>query len=1236
MAEKQAGGLSLRIGLTLSQLQSDFLQAEQTVRQGIAALNRQQNIVRLRMETDVAGLDSFADKTKIIEVREQALNQLLGMQRDRLTLATKAFQDYSNSEKAHEAESKRLETAMERERLAVARLESELKNLSAQKVSIDVSGLQSNIDKISARIQNIRLKAEVDTSQLQGANTAFDAQKIHIAAVTKELELQRRKLAELQEVRRQTEKASGRDSVQTINIKSNILQQIQEINRLETKLKELKSTDINLQFRSDSLRNVENAIRENIARINARIENIRIKSEIDISKLGTAASEFDKAKVHVAALNQELALQKQKLAELQAAMYNSAKLNGSNSSQTIKLRGEVLQQIQTINQLKAKIEELNEVQPPKSNLLSSYLNIKGDITGKLNQISSAFSGIASASQSADGAITKSLEIISAIPSPVGKAVATLALIPLVFTGIEKTVVDMLRATASAGDSVYVMSRGFQMSIADTGKFTSMCKTAGVEVNDLAQTIRRTQQQIIRGGDNAKAENWLKRYGESAFDAGGHLKNMNEMTLALSRALKRAQAEGNGMAFILATMRTASADAITAIEDAEGVYKQAAGLVKNGLANPTLAHEVQGNINALNLQSSFMSATFKSALLPVANEIVPRLTERMGNLTKVIADNKDVILDFGRAGAEAFLKIEAGAEAVIGAIGSVAKFFSDLKKNPREQEIIEKYKYDTDIKTVDDLIKKEQPKAFDVIKENPRLYWQVKGIYEPLFKALNDVQEEIKRKNKDLAEEVSIANFSSIGQERKAIEQNPELLENLRKARKIQEEADAILYKLNHSDYENKTYDAQKRRSDALRESESSIEEREAVEKRYSAEIAQIEQERADKISEIRKNANEEFKSGIDARIDKINEEKDAWISAGMDSAEAMELSQKRIGKAMKDAAKEFESEVERIKGEVQSLEDKVFEQEHSQYQNDLRKLQQEYVKLYEEGSNSPEMIERYYHNALKDLNKRAAKDKSYRKSPEGSMERGGNGIQVISGDKIVDDGLIQSRQKEIGLLADENQIRMQLLQKQRQELSGDTWAMLAQQVQKNQQQQINLPQQQVTQPSGGIQIIEGDRLISNQPLQEFGYNLEQLNNQMRQIPTLEKLTENQPIESFQSLKNSTEGLTNAQNILAGKLREMSEIGIQSPVLKSEISMETVVVPLNNIATIAQNILSAIGNAKQAEITVSPSIRIDLGGAYVFDNRMKKDLTDDITKEIVEEITKTVSQATRRNSYGYGA
>ena len=41
MAEKQAGGLSLRTGLTLGQLQSDFLATKQTVNENIARLNRE-------------------------------------------------------------------------------------------------------------------------------------------------------------------------------------------------------------------------------------------------------------------------------------------------------------------------------------------------------------------------------------------------------------------------------------------------------------------------------------------------------------------------------------------------------------------------------------------------------------------------------------------------------------------------------------------------------------------------------------------------------------------------------------------------------------------------------------------------------------------------------------------------------------------------------------------------------------------------------------------------------------------------------------------------------------------------------------------------------------------------------------------------------------------------------------------------------------------------------------------
>ena len=257
------GSLFVRLGLNISDLESGFIAAEQTVRQNIAALNRQQNIVRLKMQADLTGLDAATDKAKIFEVQEQSLTQLLEMQRDKLRLATAAYQDYANSKGANSAAAKTLEASMERERLAVARLEAQLKSLAAQKISLNTSQLQEDIAKLNARIQHVRITAEIDTGKLQGATSAFDAQKIHIAAVTKEIELQRQKLIQLQEALNQSTKASGASSVQSLNIKSNVLQQVQQINQLEVKLKELQNTRIDLQIRADSIKQAEATIHEN-------------------------------------------------------------------------------------------------------------------------------------------------------------------------------------------------------------------------------------------------------------------------------------------------------------------------------------------------------------------------------------------------------------------------------------------------------------------------------------------------------------------------------------------------------------------------------------------------------------------------------------------------------------------------------------------------------------------------------------------------------------------------------------------------------------------------------------------------------------------------------------------------------------------------------------------------------------------------------------------------------------
>ena len=87
--------------------------------------------------------------------------------------------------------------------------------------------------------------------------------------------------------------------------------------------------------------------------------------------------------------------------------------------------------------------------------------------------------------------------------------------------------------------------------------------------------------------------------------------------------------------------------------------------------------------------------------------------------------------------------------------------------------------------------------------------------------------------------------------------------------------------------------------------------------------------------------------------------------------------------------------------------------------------------------------------------------------------------------------------------------------------------------------------------------------------------------------------------------------------------------------KIEFPTEVIVQPLNNIATLIKDIISALSNREPPKIEVSPSMDIDLGGAYVFDDKLKTELVNDITSKIVTQITEAVERATTSSSGSYG-
>ena len=1095
----------------------------------------------------------------------------------------------------------------------------------------------------------------------------------------------------------------------------------------------------------------DRTVTENISRLNRERNIIRLRMEADTAGLDRVKDAAKIFEIQEKSLNQQLTISRDRMTILEAAYKQVA--NNANATAVAVNRAEqaFLREKVIVGQLEQELRTLSSQKvspPPVNNLLSGYQGLKGNVTDKLSELNSAFSQLQGSTSSVDTAITATLGVIGSIPRPAALATAALVGLPLIFKGIENSILDMTKAAAAGGDSVYVMSRGFQMSIADTGKFSTNAKVAGVQVNDLATAVKNVQRQVARGGEDSRAAEWLKRYGESAYDASGNLKNLNEMTFALSRALKRAQADGKGAEFVLNAFRNVSADAITAIEDWADVSAQASTIVKAGLGNPKLAHEVQGNLNAMNVQSAQLGTSFTNALLPVANEIVPRMTERMGKMTSLIRENKDVILDLGRDFAQVWGAVEDTVDKVVDGMGVLAKLARDNRvvRQSDTKSVVDKYKADNQIKNARDILEREIAtggysdedvkklrlrndlylKELKRAEEDSKALWakrredfaeEYKSILEKYkgdkdIKIATDLMNKLTDSEKDLIKQDTSTFFNSFIEKIGALtleliklretadttsgsleklsesskvgglrgikgDTSPDISEDVRKAyeeewkktRALNDE----LYKITHDEYENKIFDLNKWHAEMVNGVESSHSEMETIEKLYAAKSTQIEQERANKLQEIRDSVAAAEKNSFDNKLANIDKEKESWIQVGMGIVEAEELAQKKRLKVMQDAAEKaqqylsnaadiefslthtalekqirdierweeaqkkkadtaeeisgivanaaakeaeaFEREVDRIKGKVQSLEDKIFEQEHSQYANDLRRLQQERIKLYQEGIYSPSLIERYYQNALGKLSSQAMKGGDYTKAPEGVMQRGGNGIMVIEGDQIIDDGLIRGQQQEIQLLADENRIRAQVAQGlnlQARALIGNIQSTNA--LADAQRQFAG----QTQQTGGGYDIIEGDQVVNR-----------------AQSPK-PSISGYQVIEGDQIVAMPiTEQLQQFGSVLDSQRQQLAQFGgISATTANNTMTFETVVTPLNNIATILSDIRGQV--SQPAQITVSPTITVDLGGAYVFDDALKAKLTDDITSEIVDNITNAVRQATSNKSYSYGA
>lgn len=779
------------------------------------------------------------------------------------------------------------------------------------------STLKQNMARLGRENSFIDLKLKVDLASLNSAKDAVKALELQEQALTQKIENQKARLQLSNVAWKEATQRTGEHSKQAMDTARAVEQERLKLILLEQELKRVGDQQKNLSANQSvaQFESQQKKIKDYIARVNDKNMVIKLRSEVDIASLDKLKDSSKILEIQAKSLNQQLKNQQSIVRATEKVLRETSAQTGKFSSETLKAAANVEREKLALKQLETELravaneqKRLTDQQNTASNsnkLLSGYQGLKGNITEHLNSITSAFTGIQTASQSADGAITKSLEIIGSIPHPVGQAVAALASIPLVFKGVENSIINAAESAAAAGDSVYVMSRGFQMSIADTAKFTTNCKVAGVEVNDLAMTVKRLQQSVLKAGSSGNAvTQMLQRYGVSIYDASGHLKNLNDMTMALSQGLKKAQAEGNGAAFVLTAFRNASGDAITAIEDWADVDEQAATIVKNGLADPALAHSVQGNINAMNEQAAQLNASFASALLPAANEIIPRVTARLGDLTRFLAENKDEIKAFSEAIGKFFGSIEDIADKGFELVGNTVRLLKELKidNKQKELELSLSFNLNPDIEKY-----KQTLKSYDLA--NPAYFaLMLKNLDEAekksdhLAEGLARVHEFLKRTKED---NFSFGGISAQLERDVDVEIFDTRIENLRKAREIERETEKIVYAMNHTALENRKKDLFEWYQSVTTAQNTSNEERVAYEKQYHAKLEQLDNEYSKKVNAIREEIATKQRTDLENQIATIEKNKEQWIQAGIERTEAEKAAEQQKYETIKSLEEEF-------------------------------------------------------------------------------------------------------------------------------------------------------------------------------------------------------------------------------------------------------------------------------------------------------------------------------------------
>ena len=623
-------------------------------------------------------------------------------------------------------------------------------------------------------------------------------------------------------------------------------------------------------------------VNDAMGRLGHDMKVLRVKTDIDISKLTGADSATAALTIRERSLNEQLRIQSERIKIATAAYEDMVRQKGADSAASAKLETRLL------NEQKAYVNIANRLKDVQAAKAAAN---RGVVANAVDSIAAG----ASLKQVALGA-AGDMGITAALSSPMLKAAGAMA-------AVTAGVVAAAKGAMTAGESVYNLSAKMHTTTAEAARMAKAFKLAGADVNSAIPAMIRLDKTVQdTGASGAQMNAILSAYGVQLKDASGNLLPINQQLEALAQGYRNAAAAGLESEFVTQTLGSRGAELVPVLQEMYDIQERLNRMPSNGLLDPNKAHQMMMDYRELQAELGQISSAMGAALMPVVADVLPSVVSGVASVTQAINDNKDTIKAVG----DVITDIANITGDVIGIITDNLPPVTDgIQSLARGLQV------------VDNLLKEAREHLKDINNLAPGASAALKfganftpvGLANLVKSGINKAYKFVVGEPDVQSDKTAKAVEKTAADIPKGITQSPDdtrarIRALLQPGVKSTEPAAAVakvpdisadIYHATHNDLQNQLYDIDQR-ADELRK--AGVEESKIIELSEARKAKVYRDFNRDTVSQI----NKSWKSELQNRLDDIEREKQAWIEKGVSEVRATQWAENEKGKVRQNAA----------------------------------------------------------------------------------------------------------------------------------------------------------------------------------------------------------------------------------------------------------------------------------------------------------------------------------------------